>query len=139
MDEWGFVTEGLESNGQNNAQRIEQGFALSAYNSYLKSQSDLFTGLNNFLNQAMPHLYLHCSDGKASTDMSRMLIEAKMNEVGDGLAKPALISTISPTLSRLCRDSGANSAGFSVAGCPQTSLMTKTAGRERSSRRCYRY
>ena len=60
VDEWGFVTEGLESNGQNNAQRIEQGFALSAYNSYLKSQSDLFTGLNNFLNQAMPHLYLYC-------------------------------------------------------------------------------
>ena len=92
VDEWGFVTEGQESNGQNNAQRIEQGFELSAYNSYLKSQSDLFTGLNNFLNQAMPYLYLHCSDGKASIEISRMLIEAKMNEVGDNLVKPALVS-----------------------------------------------
>jgi hypothetical protein len=89
VDEWGFVTESLESNGQNNDQRIEQGFALSPY---LKSQSDLFTGLNNFLNQAMPHLYLHCSDGKASIEKSRMLIESKMNEVGDNLVNPALVS-----------------------------------------------
>ena len=92
VDEWGFVAEGQVTNGPNGASRIEQGFALSAYRPYLKSQSDLVIGLNNFLNQAMPYLYLHCSDGMAGIEVSRVLIQAKLDESGDDLARPGLVA-----------------------------------------------
>ncbi len=92
VDEWGFVAEGLEAERSNEASRIAQGFALSAYRPYLKSQSDLLTGLKNFLNQAFPHLFLHYADGIAGTEVSRLLIQAKLDEAGDNFVRPGLVA-----------------------------------------------
>lgn len=92
VDVWGFVAEGQETKGSNGASRIEQGFALSAYKPYLKSQSDLLTGLRNFLNQALPHLFLDYSDGMARCELSRLLIQTKLDEAGDNFFRPGLVS-----------------------------------------------
>lgn len=92
VDEWGFVAEGQESNGQHRVGKIERGFALQAYQRYLKEQAALFTSLNNFLNQAMPHLYLCGGDGEVGIEVSRLLIEAKLKEAGDDLARPELVA-----------------------------------------------
>lgn len=93
VDEWGFVGEGHDKDRQVSASKIEQGFALSRYEPYLKSQSNLSQGLNNLLFQAVPHLFLDCADGKNGLDLSRNLIEATVKKSGGKVHSTNLVSS----------------------------------------------
>ncbi|MEI7866912.1 MAG: hypothetical protein WCI11_03400 [Candidatus Methylumidiphilus sp.] len=75
VDEWGFISEGLESSEGKSNSVIEQGFAIAQFKNYLKFKLDLFQGIHNFINQAEAHLQLQCAEGKAGIEFSRLLIE----------------------------------------------------------------
>jgi len=92
VDEWGFVSEGKESNKREDSSPLESGFAITPLRRFIKSQFDLFLGLGHFLGQSMPHLCLDCSHGKASIELSRSLIATKLDESGDKLISPRLVS-----------------------------------------------
>jgi hypothetical protein len=90
VDEWGFVSEGKETDIQQRALRNEQDSALTAFRRYLECQSELCNGLDNFLEQTLPHLYIHCADGKVGVEKSRRLIEAKVKVTGRNVVSPGL-------------------------------------------------
>ena len=88
----GFYEQGKDPSESGSVSRVEQGFALAPFREYIKAKSDLFGGLDNFLVQAGPDLFLHCADGKVGIDLSRLLIEAKLAESGGSLIRPELTS-----------------------------------------------
>jgi hypothetical protein len=92
VDEWGFVSEGRETDPKFSAGTFVPGFALSRYQPFTKARLDFFTQVKHVLVQAEPYLFLSCIDGAASVEMSRMLLEQKLKEHGDNLAQPGLVS-----------------------------------------------
>jgi len=90
VDEWGFISEGLESSDGKSNSVIEQDFSIIKFKNYLKYQSTLFRGIDNFQNQAKAHLHLQCSTGNTGLELSRLLIENIFEGFGEKVVDPYL-------------------------------------------------
>jgi hypothetical protein len=96
VDEWGFVTEGKEakdeSKDESKANNFESRIALSPFQRYLKGKSELIRCLDNFMTQVTPHICLHCANGQAGVELSRILIENHLKEANKNLVRESLVT-----------------------------------------------